>query len=376
MQGSMIDCTGLYFPIMRTAVVGTCVTIGNPTSTNTGTDTYIAGCVFRNASSTGVGIQVYNAEHVRIVNTRIDGFQQGILVTPEATGGSAQRIHMENVDCFTTSTTTATGAGFLVKPGSGLTVWDVCLVNCRTSPAAGSSTSYTGGGFVLDASAGSTSVIDNVRLVSCFSAGWNGPGLEIIAGSGTLENVQVNGGGYICNGQGGTTGAPGSGIRVHGAANGVYIDDAQLDNISSQYSATQSYGITFESGASHVRVRGCSMINNNSAPVYSNAPGMHCFVINCRGYNDVLTHVASLANLPANGQQFDGTTIMPTAPYFGPILVTWSGGTVNNSKISHDRNSLLAVATGVTSGAFPVGVGQSLELDYTVSPTAFNVFGQ
>jgi hypothetical protein len=375
-QGSMIGCTGLYFPIMGTAVVGTCVMIGNSANNNSGTDTYIAGCVFRNSSNTGMGMQIYGAQHVRLANTRIEGFQQGILVTPGATGSFAQRIHMENVDCFTTSTTTSAGAGFLVKPGAGITVWDVCLVNCRTAPGTTTQTAYTGSGFVIDTSAGSGALVDNVRLVSCFAAGWIGPGLEIIAGSGTVENVQVNGGAYICNGQGGTTGRLGSGIYVNGAANGVYIDDAQLDNISSQYSATQSYGIAFDSGASHVRVRGCSMINNNSAPVYSNAPGVHCFVINCRGYNDTLTHVAVLANLPATGVQFDGTTVMPTAPYFGPILVTWSGGTVSNSKISHDRNSLLAVPTGVTSGAFPLGVGQSLELDYSVSPTAFNVFGQ
>ncbi len=90
-HGSMIDCTVVYPPIGGTAVAGTALTLGNPTGDNAAIETYVAGCVFNgNSSPTGsVGIQVNNVEHARITSTRVEAFNQGIVITP---GGNVHNV--------------------------------------------------------------------------------------------------------------------------------------------------------------------------------------------------------------------------------------------------------------------------------------------
>ena len=357
------------------------VTIGTATGVGeAAVEVHMDDCTWRstpiNAGGVGgFGISMFDVEHVQLKDVRVEGFQQGVSVIP-VTGGSgkqATRCHFDKVFVFTDSNTTGTGAAFYFKPQNGQTIQQITMIDCEAHPGDVSGTSYTGPGIVFDASAGSSALIDQVRLVSCYSANWNGPGMRVIGTTGTASNFHVIGGAFICNGQT-QTGANGAGIYVSGVV-GCYVTGAQLDNYSSQYSATQTYGFANDSSSSDTWVRGCAMAGNVTGPVYANGTFVHFCVLECRGYNNLNTQVAGLAQIPATTTQFDGTTVGVT-PYYGPILVVWSGGTVSGSKISHDRGTISAVAIGQTTGCLPLQVGQSMEIDYSVTPTAFTVWGQ
>lgn len=357
------------------------VTIGTATGVGeAAVEVHMDDCTWRstpiNAGGVGgFGISMFDVEHVQLKDVRVEGFQQGVSVIP-VTGGSgkqATRLHFDKVFVFTDSNTTGVGAAFYFKPQNSQTIQQIVMTDCEAHPGDVAGTSYTGAGIVFDASAGASAVIDQVRLVSCYSANWNGPGMRIIGTTGTASNFQVDGGAFICNGQT-QAGANGAGIYVSGVV-GCYVTGTQLDNLSNQYSATQTYGFANDSSSADVWVRGCAMAGNVTGPVYANGTFVHFCVIACRGYNNLNTQIAGISQLPTTTTQFDGTTVGVT-PYYGPIIVIWSGGTVSNSKLSHDRGSIAAVATGQTAGNFFLNVGMSMELDFSVNPTAFTVFGQ
>ena len=381
-QMTIFRCLGTYAQNTSPAnlamvTVGTALQGGQSAAV----EVYMAASTWRTSNfGSGFGIALFGIEHFRMMNCRVEAFQQGISIIPSTVGKQAQELHFENVSVFTTSATTGVGAGFFVQPQSGQTVQRLVMIGCETHPGDASGTTYTGGGIVLDASQGGT--IDQVRLVSCYSANWNGPGLRIIATNGTMENIQVQGGAYICNGST-QSGANGAGIYITSASvvsSSYYISDVQLDNASSQYSVTQKYAVAADGTASlgQIKVFNCAMTGLVTAPVVNTiSTNNHFFVMGCRGYNDANTNVAGISQIPASNVQFDGTTI-GTTPYYGPILVSFSGGTVTHTKISHDRAGLVAVDIGQTSGVIPIACGQSMEIDYGGggAPTAFQVLGQ
>ena len=137
----------------------------------------------------------------------------------------------------------------------------------------------------------------------------------MIGTGGTIENFQVDGGAFICNGQS-QSGANGAGIYISGTT-GFYVTGAQLDNASSVYSATQSYGFANDASSADTWVRGCNMNGNVTSAVYSNGTFVHFCVIDCRGYNNLNSQIAGIANVPGNLTQFDGTTI-------GATPMTWT----------------------------------------------------
>jgi len=165
----MIDCTVIY-PALSTNA-GTGLMLGDNTGDSAAIETYVAGCVFESNSSPpgGVGIQINNVEHVRVVNTRIEQFEQGIVITPGGSTHNARKLYFGNVSCFPTSAApdTATGAAVLIQPTNSAWAVEIWFDCCELDgPDDSDSLSYTGAGVVLDPvnGAGGGGFIDQIRF--------------------------------------------------------------------------------------------------------------------------------------------------------------------------------------------------------------------
>lgn len=364
-QCNMIDCTVIY-PALSTNV-GTGLVLGDNMGDSAAIETYVAGCVFESNSSPpgGVGIQINNVEHVRVVNTRIEQFEQGITITPGGSTHNARKLYFGNVSCFPTSSTpdTATGAAVLIQPTNSAWAVEIWFDCCELdAPDNAGSLSYTGAGVVVDPvnGAGGGGFIDQIRFTDCHVCRWNGPGLQLIGGSGTpiLTNVEILGGYYSLNGANPAAGLPAAGIAI-GSASGVRISNAACDN-SVYFSGgfltpTQDYGISFASGAQDVFVRGCDLRGNLTQAVAPISGVTNVQITNSAGYNDQATLVRAT---PPGPSSFNGTTY----GYHGPVEFYTTGGGL--SQIAIDTNN-----TNLTSGSFRLGAGESAVLTYTGTPT-------
>jgi hypothetical protein len=256
LQVSIIDSVVWYSEYQG----GTAVSIG--TAGNAALETYIAGCVFESGVSTGgTGLSIVNADEVRLANTRIEAFDQGIVIAP--TEGSAQHLHFENASAFTYSSTNSTtgGAALLIQPTGTGKVLSAVFIGCVFGPSAVATTEYVGPGVMVDQSQ-TSKVVDQVRFVSCYSSTWPGSGMQI---NGSVTNVEILGGHYACNGTAAQAGVQYSGIAItsaaSGVASGVRIVGAACNN--SVYStvtggylpASQDYGVSIASGAANVFVQ-------------------------------------------------------------------------------------------------------------------------
>src|SRR5580692_2174650 len=177
LQFSMIDCQ-----VQNNLNSGTAISFGD--GKEFPNEIYIAGCIFEasgDAYGTGIGLLFYGADEVRVVNTRIDSYQQGIAMLPTA---PILHLFFENVSVFTTSSTESVallGAGALViAPQSGQSVTEATFVGCEFIPAAGGAGAYAGAGISIDATNGG--IIDQIRFVSCYSCTWPGAGMQINGG--------------------------------------------------------------------------------------------------------------------------------------------------------------------------------------------------
>lgn len=318
LQCSIVDCV-LWFSNNS----GNAVTLGTTTSGNLAKETYIAGCIFEagdGSTGTGTGLSIVNADEVRVMNTRIEAFSQGIVVAP--TVGFAQHLFFENVSVYTiySSASTTVGASLLIQPTNTGGVIQAVFVGCQLWPTVGP-TSYTGPGVLIDQSK-TTGVVDQIRLVSCSSSSWPGDGLQI---NGLITNVEILGGYYSCNGQSSsgtysgilitsaTSGAP-QGVRIVGAAcnNSVYTEDG------GQLPKRQGYGISIGAGPTSINLHGCDL--NVTAALSPTTPDKTAQATDCAGYNNQATPLAT--TLPANGVVFFGTQ---TYSYCGPIAFYVSG---------------------------------------------------
>jgi hypothetical protein len=369
LQGFMIDCTAVYTDISEAAVAGTAVVLGNPTGDNNAIETYIAGCVFQSKSGGtpgSIGIQINNADHVRVVNTRIDSFNQAIVISPGGTADpshNVKHVYFGDVTCLPGSATAATGAAVLIQPSAGTWVGEVWFVGCSLD-APDDGTSYQGGGVVLDpvGGGGGGGVIDQIRFVDCHVCKWNGPGLQLIGGSGSdeiLTNIEVLGGYYSLNGADPASGLPSAGIAIGGAPSGARITGAACNNLvdynGTFLPATQDYGIVIGSGALNVFVRDCDLRGNITQAVASISSVTNVQITDCAGYNDQATAVRTT---PPGPSAFSGTTF----GYYGPVAFYTTGGSL--TQIAIDGHN-----TNLTSGSFTLAAGETATLTYSGLPT-------
>jgi hypothetical protein len=380
LQCSMIDCTVIYPKIGTSSVTGTALTIGHPTNDNSAIETYVAGCVFRNVTNTGVGIQINNAEHLRVTNSRVEGFQQGIRITPGGTFHNVRKVHFGNVGCFPTSSSLTIGAAVLIQPTNGTWVAQVTFAECELDAPDGS-TSYQGGGVVIDPVNGASGggVIDQIRFVDCHVCKWPGPGLLILGGNSATaaaSNIEVVGGYYSLNGGNPATGVPSAGIAVIGGTagpSGLRITGAACNNTiydvtgsgggGGFLTAVQDYGISIAT-AQNVFARACDLRGNLTKPLTVSGTITNLQVSECAAYNDQAT---SLATSAPSGT-FGGTTF----GYYGPVAFYASGGT--NVTVNIDGAS-----TGLPSGGFTLAPGETAAFVLGVGghlPTTFFIVGK
>jgi hypothetical protein len=380
LQCSMIDCTAIY---PSAGLSPTCVTIGHPSSDNNGIETYIAGCVFRNDNNTGVAMQIYNAEHVRVVNTRMEAFQQGVLVTPSGVHQNVKKVYFGNVSCFAESNSAGTGAGVLIQPQNGRWVGQVTFDSCELD-APDNGTSYLGAGVIIDPvnGAGGGGVIDQVRFKDCHVCKWPGPGLAIYGGNNsstpTATNVEILGGYYSLNGGSPASGLPSAGIAILGGTNGpqgVRISGATCNNSlwdntpgspipgSGEFlPATQNYGMWFATSAQTMFIRGCDVSGNKTQGLFfSSFSGTNVQITDCPSYNDQMALVKSGA--PGSTVVFSAATY----GYYGPAAFYVSGGIVQSISIGNNN-------THLTSGTFLLGAGETATIFYSTAPN-FTMIG-
>jgi hypothetical protein len=406
LQCSIIDCQ----IECDNDIVTAAVTLG--TSSTSAIETYIAGCIFEAGGlgyQSGTGLLISQADHVRVVNTRIQAFGQAIAVQ---TPGNAKRIFFSNVAVYPTSNAVDLGAALLIQPSLGASVTQAVFVGCffLTNLGTMGGTDYTGPGVLLD---GSSGVIDQVRFVSCYACNWNGPGLQINGGS----NIEIVGGYFSCNA--GFESLPSdspppagiaitavnvdvSGVRITGAGctNSFYQGTGLSGSppLGAQQPATQLYGIYVQNAgtgiASNIVISACDLTGNLAygvgidAAETSEGAGIRDVFIrrcnltgsgigavqvigspetqitDCAGYNDQAKILRTVA--PVNGSAITNVGV----GYYGPVAFYVS--TAVGVTIAVDGEP-----TGLTSGGFTLSPGEFAVLAWTgLAPPAFLMVGK
>ncbi len=374
--GDTAQCAMLHCTINYTSDgpdTGRAVTLGLP-SGSAARGAYIAFCTFitqpesgspPGGPTSGVGILITAAEDVRVVATRIEAFEQGVLIQPTSAGTSATKLYFRNVNAYTNSGNPLRGAAIAVEPLPLGTVKDVEFVGCDFGPTAATPTDFPGAGIYIDQGSG---FVDQVRLVSCYSCAWNGPGLQIEGAS----NVEVLGGYYSCNGvdlvSPPSTMAAGiviaitgtgtvSGVRIVGAGctNSVY----SLGPNGAWLASTQDYGIAIGSNASDISVRDCDLTGNllDAATVVG---GAGVAVTDCAGYNDQ----AKVLPPPPLATTFRNTNL----DYYGPVAFYLWGDTPSVTIDGH--------VTGLGAGGFTLAPGESALIATSAPGTTLLAVGQ
>jgi hypothetical protein len=380
-QCSMLDCT-----VYNASNAGIPLMLGIEGSNPQAIETYVAGNLFLCYGRTdGIAVQIYGAEHLRMINNRLEGWGQGILITPVGTSSTAQKLYFANVSCFTNS-----GAAVLIEVSGGTSqnpkfVTQVWFEACEFNPAGGSITGYNDGGIVIGGT-DSNDVVDQVRFVDCYSVLWAGPGLRIEGGA----NIEILGGYYSCNG---TNTSPASadlrsGIDISGAATGVRINGVACNNAvydiylatPGPAPATQLYGLYVSSGATSIRVHACDLTSNVdngvvvdgsvsaptnvfikhcdftglSTPVKVTAPVSNLQITDCAGYNDQGT---ILSGFVAGGTVNVRNDLWG---YYGPLEFYAASGTGTINLVTVDGHG-----TNLTSGSFYLTPGESASVSWT-----------
>jgi hypothetical protein len=393
---SMIDCTIIT---NSSTIATTAVQIGDSASTKSAIETYIAGCYLFDETSTGTGMQIYGCEHLRVMNTRIEQWLNGVAITPTSESENAQYIYFANVSCHPLQgpDSGAGGPALLITTGGTSThttfVFHAQFVGCEFSAPDVTTTDYRGGGVVIGPTSGANDAIDQIRFLDCHVCLWPGPGLYIDGGSTTAAsatNIEIVGGYYSCNGSNPATGLQKAGILILGGSNGpsgVRITGAacnnSLFNPSSKVfvTASQHYGIYIAGPANSIRVNACEFTGNltNGAvitgstaapenvfirdcdftalttPVAVTAPVTNLQIVHCPGYNDRGTLITSSA--PTLGTAFTIAQLGST-PYYGPgeCYVNNAGAVKINGQTTH-----------LTTASFYLEPLETIEIDTSVT---------
>jgi parallel beta-helix repeat protein len=345
LQCSMFQCT-----VNLVKVAGTGLKIGSPGGTGLdifAKDIFITDCIFEVnpcAPKGNVGLDLISAEHVWLKGVRFDGFDLGIQIRPGygGTGGgdNVERCVFTDVKVFVgldaSGVAGQAGTALTIRPQSAnQEIGQITFVACAFEPAHNVDiTSTVGAGITIDANG---SFIDTIRFVSCYSARWNGPGMSIgvPGGSGTLQNIEIQGGMYSGNNY--NPDSPGLypyGVAIFGPANGVRIVGTScigqyrdITHATSMESPQQDIGIYVDSGASDIIINGCDLRENADQGILVNAAsdvvitgcdlsdnGDQGVLVN-DGASGVIIDACDVTNNGTNGIKVDATSGAVTGVY-------------------------------------------------------------
>ena len=300
--------------------VGTSITLGNnvPGGSAGGggaaKQVWIAGSLFYADHSNGqkgsTGILIYGVEHINIADTRIDSYTYGLKIVP-GPGFNSVRCNFTNLDIYSGDDADGnSGTAVTIQPqasvGGGVSnVAQISFTSCAFEfGETATLTMHKMGspGVLIDATNG---IVDNVRFVSCYSTRWAGPGLEVAGGA---TNIEVVGGFYSGNNYTANSFSASNpvgihlvnatGVRIVGAAcKGKYQWITISQNMGS--TATQTYGIYLESGASNVIIDGCDVTENGDAGIYVEGGAEEVIIDSCdlngNVVNGIVVNAASTA---------------------------------------------------------------------------------
>jgi hypothetical protein len=379
------------------------------------------------------------SDHVRVADCHIDGFLNGILITP-GYGANAVRHTFTNVSVYTAGDNVVDmvdypgNACLLQGQQSGGNISQIVFTSCYFELGETATPTTTVPGILVD---GSISTIDTVRFISCHSLRWPGPGLEII---GDVENpdlagpanVEVLGGMYSGNlymGHGFTSGdaygihiGKSEGVRVSGVScvgkysyieiggspssspqqsNGIYIDNGATDVVVSGCDLRNNTdtGGTVLAGASDVIVDACDLRGNGNNGAKIDGSGgtvSDIYIRNCNatGYSayNVAINISSVTSNQGtvqvtncagyNDAQADlGTTVSNATTFYGYGLAYW--GPIEFYAANSVGQTITAISvnghtTPLKTGSFYLQPGEGAEITWTpgTSPINFLALGK
>jgi hypothetical protein len=385
LQCTIFDCRAENKSIVPSPAF---VSIGNDETGALAVETYIAACTFLADKLGGTGFIIQGAEHLRVMNVRIEGVSEGINIVPEGTVSDDQnsiKFYFGNVTVFPYNPDGPTGPAVTIQPVGSRNVSEIVFAECVFEPSE-SGVSAGPGVYIDEGDDGAT--ISDVRFVSCKATRWTGPGIEIVSGT----NIEILGGLYAANASGaspsGGSGGisitgPATNIRIIGAACigtypyivnqgapsdlpaqdvGIYILGAGVSNVIIDHcdlTGNSENGVVIASSASvtSVFIRNCNVSGYGSPPSPSAAidvagEAADVQITDCAGYND---HGAVLSTSAPTGT-FNNTTFS----YYGPIAFY----VTSTSPVSI---TIDGVVTGLASGGFTLGPGETAVVAGSVS---------
>lgn len=333
LQCSMFQCT---VHNQSTSPSPACVTLG---TTEPGgliaKEIHIDQCTFLSQHAGGIGFAIGGAEHIRMMNCRLEGYTEGINIVPGAVisgGQNTLKHHFGNVTVYTANPSGPTGPAVTIQPQGPQNISEVVFAECTFEPA--SMAASAGPGVYIDEGAYGGTITD-IRFVSCKVTRWTGPGLQIDSGS----NIEVNGGLYAANASGDSLEGPPGGISIMGAASAIRIIGAacigtypyiQNDGAPTE-PPSQNVGVYIAgAGASNVIIDHCDLTGNSDFAVQIAAGGLNVtdvFVRNC--------NASGYGTSPANAIDIVGEV--------SNVQITYCAG-------YNDRAAILA--TSMPSGTF------------------------
>mgnify|MGYP001404285004 CR=1 FL=1 len=411
-----LNLTASHFRIIGTGYGSTIITTNNPTADvfviGDGTNLYeniIISALRINSSVTktnGAGIRLRKILHSAIKDVRIYKCFHGIILTDGSTS-----IDIENVTINDLGQTNGIGvwidggndhfmrkivsdnpsaaqpfAGVRIQDSGGTWITDCDFIHCGNGllidPQANKTVSWlfalnsafdSGNGQGIIVSPATNGTVKGINFIGCWTASNSQNGIAI-AGSGTVNGVRIIGHRAFNNGNQGIYVSAGTNISLDacdvsgnsqnspGTDNGIYfvngVSEFSVRNCRSGqqagYANTQKYGIAVASGASNNY-----MITNNdvrlnvTAGISDGGTGTNKRLTDNLGFNPVGS--ITPPSIPASG-----TPVTNNKGY--PVRVFVTGGTVSNIAINGTN-------TGLTSGGFLLGPGDTITLTYSAAPS-------
>ncbi len=291
---------------------------------------------------------------VYVGNSHLSDFNTGISV--QGSENSLTRLFCSNVICECVAN------GLIIQPkNSNFEIYDVFCSDCIFMQET-MSTDETAGVYI-DTGGQPNSSVANIFLNNCMSFGWNGPGVQINAGS----NIVITGGCYSSN----ASGKPMSGgIAVTGTAANVTIVGADCTaKLPDPDFPSQPNALAVTAAVEGLYVRGCNFSGYSGIPIYLSSAGTQIEITDCAGYNDQGTVLQQSAHAPTN--PITNTSAWANAPngWFGPVTFYIKGAgavSIGNATIQYN--------THLTDGEYTLSSGEVASVAGTA--TSFLAIGR
>ena len=148
-----LQCTIFDCVFYSESNIGTGMRLGDNLASHLAKEIYIAGCIFLSTASGGVGLLVEGSDHLRVADTRIDGYHNGIQIIPGGAGQNAIRHHFTNVTVYTAPSAgdVYAGTALTIQPQTtNQQISNIVFEGCHFEPAEGITVS-DGPGILIDA---------------------------------------------------------------------------------------------------------------------------------------------------------------------------------------------------------------------------------